>query len=445
MRRKTRRAAWGFGLAWVLAATTMAAPTLDECVRIALKANPDVKSAAYRLHAARATVKEATSAYYPQVGLAGNWMRTDNPPQAFFMALNQRVASLDKDFNHPDDIENARGSVVGQWRLFDSGRREADRQTAARGAQAAGEALQSVRNDLVFQITKAYYTILQARDFVGVQEESVKSISESLRIASERFTAGNALKTDVLSLEVQLSQAREELIRARHAVQLSVAALNAAVGMDVVALTDVGALADTPDSLNRDVQDDDPGLTIEARPEWKAAQAQVAGAEAMMSRARREYLPVVNAFGSVDWDMEPFHGAEQSYLVGAQVELNVFDGFRTRAGVARAASGLAAAQAQADKARRQLTLDLTESRLAAQEARERLDVAARSVATAEEALRITQERFKQGAATVTDLMAVQLGLTAARTRLVVSQYDNLTAKVNVERAAGRLAERWAGL
>lgn len=414
--------------------------TLDQCISTALGANPDIKSASARLEAAKAAIKEAASAYYPQVGLSGNWTRTDNPPQAFFMSLNQRRASLQKDFNNPDDTENIRSSVVAQWRLYDGGRRESDRRATTLGVQAAEGARDTVRNDLVYQITRAYYGILQARAFVQVQEEAEKSITEALRVATERHKAGSAMKTDVLNLNVQLSQTHEDLIRAKNALQLGVAALNTAIGRDMLAASDVVNLpSEPPFAPATNVV----ASRIESRPELHAAESQLAMAQAMATRARREFLPVVNAFGSVDWDRESLHSdAERSYLAGAAVELNIFDGFRNRAGLARAAAGVAEAQAQADKLRNALLLDLTQARLNEQEARERMDVASKSLTGAEEALRITQERYRQGAADITELMAAQVGLTATRTRLTAAHYDSLIAKANVERAGGLLAERW---
>ena len=429
------------GTAGILFAGEADRRTLNDCIAVALKASPDVRSASARLDAARSAIKEAASAYYPQVGLAGNWMRTDNPPQAFFMSLNQRRASLQNDFNHPEDTDNARGSVVAQWRVFDSGRREADRQAATFGARASEQSLAAVRNDLVYEITKAYYGILQVRGFVTVQEEAANSISESLRVATERFKAGGAMKTDVLNLEVQKAQADEELIRARNGLKLSVAALNAAVGVEWLKPADVDGLASRTDPA--DWRDQSGSQTIESRPEWRAMESQVGMAEALATRARREYLPVVNAFGSVDWDSESFGGAERSYLAGAAIELNVFDGFRTRAGVAKAASALIAAQAQADKLKAMLALDLTRARLNVQEAGERMVVAGKALAGAGESLRITQERYKQGAAMITELMAAQAGFTATRIRNVAARFDWLIARADVERASGELGEKWA--
>lgn len=408
--------------------------TLERCIQTALEASPDLQSASARVSAASAAVKEAASAYFPQVGLSGSWTRTDNPPQAFFMSLNQRRASLQEDFNNPSDTENVRGSVVAQWRLFDSGRRVADRQAAKQGARGSEFMLESARNDLVYQITRAYYGILQVRSFIVVQEDALKSLTESLRVATERHQAGSAMKTDVLNLEVQLSQAREELIRAKNGLKLGVAALNNAIGRTLVRPGDVAALRE--DNRISGATNEVSG-GVEARPEWRAMEARVRMTDARVSRARREYLPVVNGVGSVDWDSETLSGFEQSYLVGAAVELNIFDGQRNRSALARAKASATEAQADAEKLRQALELDLTQAKLNEDEARERLEVASKSRASAEEALRITQEQYQQGSVVISDLLMAQMGLTATRTRQVSAQYDCLIAHANVERALGR--------
>ncbi len=410
------------------------AVTLDECVITALKANPDVRAASARLEAARAAVKEATSAYYPQIGIAGNWARTDNPPQAFFMSLNQRRASLQKDFNNPDDTENVRASVIAQWRLYDGGRREADRRASSLGSLAADYALASVRNDLAYQVTRAYYGILEARDFTMVREESLKSLTETLRVATERHKAGAALKTDVLNTEVAVSQAQEDLIRARNGIELAVAALNTAVGRDMLTTGDVAALPHALPSLGTT---NAATVTVERRPEWGSVDAQVRQAEAGAVRARRELMPTVSAFGSLDWDREKWSDSpERSYLAGVSVELNIFDGFRTRAGVDRASAGVVAARAQADKLRQALRLDLLQARLNEQEARERLVVAGKSVAGAEESVRITRERYRQGVADLNDLMMAEVGWASVQARNTAAHYDCLMARANVKRAEG---------
>jgi outer membrane protein len=441
---RIKRTGWWIGIAGVLASGIVLAGeggivSLDHCIRAALEASPDLQGAEARLEAARAAVRDAQSAYYPQVSLGANWMRTDNPPQAFFMELNQRTASLEKDFNNPDDTENTRGSVSARWRLYDGGRREADGRAARLTGEAAARMTEAARNELIFQVTRAYYGVLQATAFMEIQREAVASVEESLRVAKERLSAGSAIRTDVLNLEVQHSQAREDLIRVTNGRKLAVAALNTAVGREVLAESAVVPVVTTVEPLQRMVVAE---RDVEQRPELAGIRLQERATEAMAQRARRDYYPVISAFGSADWDSQSMDNFEQSYIVGAAAELNVFDGFHNRAALAGAKAMHRSAQAMNAKVRNQLLLDLKQAKLREEESWERMGVAEKSVTSAEEALRITKERYQQGASDITELLTAQVGRTATRSRWVAAYYDYKVALSDVDRASGKLEFDW---
>ncbi len=418
------------------------AVTLDECIHIALDENPDARAADYRVTAARAAIREAQSAFYPLVTLSGALNRTDNPPQAFMMALNQRSLNMsDPAFNpnEPQDTENLRMSAGAKMRLLDGGQRRLGRQMAGLGAEASKEALRAVQNDLIYQVIYGYHSVLQASAFVTVQQETVQSLEESLRVAEEHFKAGTTFKTDVLNLEVKLAQAREDLIRAKNGLKLAVVALNTAIGRDAIDADALPAPAST--SIPPPPTTENEG-GIEDRPELIAARKMAAIKEKAAVRSNRDYAPVLNAFGSLDWDSDVSSDFEQSYMVGVMLEWDVFTGFRRGAATAGARANLESARAEEQKARNQLRLDLKQAYLQATEAWERLGVAGKSVESAREALRITQERYAQGAANITDLLTAQVGFTATQTRNVAAQYDYLSALANYERAQGGLVKTY---
>lgn len=417
--------------------TLSAAPvSLDACRAAARADNPGLAAAGQRAAAAAQAITQARSAYYPQLKASAQWVQTDNPPQAFFMRLNQRTASLEEDFNQPDDTDNLRLSAGAAWRLYDFGQRAAQTGMAKAGAEAQQALLRAARNDLDHQVTRAYYGTLQAEAFLDVQQESVASLEENLRIARERLAAGSAVKTDSLNLEVKLAEAREDLIRARNGVELARAALNTAIGRNLVGEGDaLSAPADLPARPAPPAPD-----RIEQRGEWQAAQAAVRVRESALRKARRQSAPAINAFGSLDFDDDGSASYEQSYLVGVSAEVDLFTGGRNRGAAAQALAETEAARADLARAGNELRLDLRQATLGVGEAFERVDVAGKSLASAEEALRITRERYQQGAADITELLTAQVGLTATRTRLAAARYDYLIARSNLERAQGLLSK-----
>lgn len=412
------------------------AMTVEDAILAALENNPDIETTEQRIQSARAIRRQAASAYYPWVNASAQYARSDNPPQAFMMTLNQRQLNMmDPAFNpnEPDDTENLRGSLSAQWRLFDGGRREADAHMARLGEEAARLMAEAVRNQLVFEVTRAYYQALQAAAFVEVQADSVKSIEESLRIARERYEAGSAMRTDVLNLETQLAQNREDLIKAQNGYQLALAALNTVMGKPLATADNLSA---PPSSASNDPTVSPSSASVEARAELRAAAIMARIKEYAWRKANREYSPSISVFASSDWDSPVSSDFEQSYMVGAVAEINLFDGFRTRGARAAARAEWRAAQAEMRKLRDQLQLDLTRAELALREASERLDVTRKNLESAQEALRITREQYEQGAADIALLLQAQVGVTAMRTRNIAAQYDYLVAQADWRRAQG---------
>lgn len=428
-------------VAWMPAAGD--AVTLEDCIQTALKDNPDTQAASARIEAAREALQQSAASYYPWISLSAEYSRTDNPPQAFMMELNQRtldMAAPSFNPNEPDDTRNIRLSAAAQWRLYDGGRREADRGMADVAVKLSESALRGLRNALIHEVTRGYYGVLQAGALMRVQEEQVASLEENLRVARERFDNGSVVKTDVLNLEVRLAEAHEDLIRARNGRRLAVAALNTAIGRElVVAEAELQGTDRMPEEM---VVDPDAEDAVAARPELQAARLMVRMGERKVSRARREYVPAFNAFGSMDSDGKDLGDSESSYVMGVRAEWNLFEGFRRKHMVGEARSALNAAKAQAVSVGNRLRLDLRTAVLEAEEARERLAVTRKSVESAGEALRITRERYQQGAADIVELLTAQVGLTAIRTRDVSAFYDCLVACSNVARARGQLVEMY---
>jgi len=412
---------------------------LDGFIRESLERNPGIRAMTHRVAASQAVVRQARSAWMPRLGASASYMLTDNAPQAFMMKLNQRQLDMSDpgfDFNVPDDTENIRLSLGLKYRLYD-GARVARIGGAGIGGQIAAAQEQAVRNTLVHEVTRGYYQVLEAQAFVAVQTAALASLEESLRVAGERFASGSAVRTDVLNLEVQTAQARENLIRARNGVRLAIAALNTAIGYEAV------GEAGLPTPVLQPVA---PALVAAdaelARPEMRIGELQAQAAVWGLKAARRERDPVLNAFGSSDWDSEDLSDNERSYTAGVALEWEWFSGFEKGAKVEEARQLVQAAESGRDQVRRELAFDLRQATLALEEAWARLQVTSQAVGSADEALRITRAQYTEGAAEISVLLVAELGLTETRMRDTAAMYDYQIARSNLERAMGRLATRY---
>jgi len=418
------------------------AASLEACVTAALEDNPDVQAGMERINAARYMIMQAKSAYYPRLYLAGAYAYTDNPTQAFMMTLNQRnldMMSPGFDPNEPDATDNARFTLGLKYRLYNGGINVIGIEMAEVGKEAYEFQLRSVRNELVYQVTRGYYGVLQSQAFVQVQEESIDSLEENLRVARERYNAGSVVKTDLLNLEVKLAQAREDLIRASNGVRLAIVSLNTAIGSDLIPAEGLpaqerGEIDYMPAQLNYG--------DIENRPELMATRKMVSMKEQTYKKSRHSNYPTLDAYGTYDVDTGDLDEFENSYLVGVVAEWEFFSGFQGSNNSKSTRSEWQAAKYEEQKVYNNLRLDLHQAYLQSLEGWQRLQVARKSVESAEEALRITSEQYKGGVADITILLTAQVGLTAQKTRDVAAYYDYLSALSNFERARGNAVSKY---
>ena len=416
----------GVVLSWSLSALCAEPWTLERVLQQALASNPDARLAQQRIVAAQAGLEQADAAFWPRVQFQSSYTGSDNPMQAFGSILNQRAYSSSLNFNDVPSVDdlNARGLVT--FPLYAGGKNTATRKAAKANTDAARQDNEALRNALGFEVSRAFYTVLKTRQFIQAAEAGVKSFEGSLAVAQKRLDGGTLLKTGVLDIEVRLSQAREELVRARNANALAVRVLRNLLGIESGAFE----VADSAPPINASDSGD-----FSDRPELAAARHREQAAQQQARATKGGYLPRVNAFGSVDydygWNYE--HGGG-SYTAGALLQWDLWDGKMTRAKVAEANANVELAREEQRKLRLALDLEAEQARLDLKAANERLSVTGQAVAQAAESASLTRARFEQELALSTQLIDAETALVAARVRRAEAEADRQIAIAALRKA-----------
>ncbi|MGH7534840.1 MAG: TolC family protein, partial [Gemmatimonadales bacterium] len=100
-------------------------------------------------------------------------------------------------------------------------------------------------------------------------------------------------------------------------------------------------------------------------------------------------------------------------------------------------ASLDVAEANAADVRREVAAALTTRLAELDAAQARIEIAQVSVVAATEDLRVQQERYRLGASTIVDLLTSQEALNQAEVDVVVSRFDYLRAKAQLEALIGR--------
>ncbi|HMD62041.1 MAG TPA: TolC family protein [Opitutaceae bacterium] len=407
--------------------------TLDRALATASGRNPDVRIARERIAGAEALITQASSAWMPQLSLQGRYTETNSPMMAFGSILNQRAFNAGLDFNHPGQIDNLSGAGTIAYSIYSGGRATAGREAAKAGARAAQEYLRAAQNQLAAEVVKAFLGIEKSREAVAAMEGGVSAYAAAVDVARARFGAGQMLKADLLSLEVQLAQTSETLASVRHGAALEERAFLFLLGEEPTGGR--VELAENDASLARltlpDTRDYSP------RPELVALQERVLAAEAMVRATQAGRLPTVNAFAGYEYDRgwKLDRGAD-SWMGGVSVGLSVFDGGQTSGRIRQAAAELAEARETLRKATLGISLEAEQARLAYADAQERLRVSSQAVDQAEESAALSRARFEKGALLTSDLIGVESRRIEARVRRVVAEADERIALADLRRALG---------
>ena len=404
--------------------------TVRQAVRFALESSPDSRIIRQRIDAARALVQQTRAAFYPRIGVSGQYSQTDNPMYSFGNILTQGEFNQAINFNDPGRTDDLNLSANIEYRLYNGGRDLAGLSAAKAGAEAATNDYQALQGRLGFEVVRAFFSIVQAEETVQSRQSQMDAINASLAVAKARFEEGVLLRSELLNLKVQEANARENLIVARHGLELAKRGFNNLLGLKGgdVRLDPLQDQAVTPPA--------DAGYT--GRPELQGIDALIRAASARLRQAEGNRYPTADAFASYQTDKgyDSLHGSGNSWLAGLRLNYTIFEGNRSGALVAEARSRLNEAREQNRKLDLAIALEVEQARLALIQAEERLAVTGKMAELALENAQINRERFKEGVVLSADLIEVENRLTDARVHQTQAKAGRRIAIADLRRAMG---------
>ncbi len=414
--------------------------TLDQAIGYALTNNPDLQIAVERIKQAEARLGIALSAFYPQISARASYENSNNPAQVFAMIVAQRDfdANAMQNINSPGYRQNFRPEIVGTLSLFRGGQDYQKSKAAELGVDVAEFERLTVKNALVEAVTISFYAYQAAGEAIKIAKDSIHAISSELKQTKLQYEAGTALKSEVLSLDVKLAEAKEAEIRAVNAIELSKTSIANLLGLgNSTVFSIVAASKLIKPHLNVSFD----GMleqAMGARPEVMAVAKQVEISERELKAERGAYLPKADAFVSYGQNSQSpgFSGHKDNVTVGVAVEMNLFSGFNTKQRVSAAERKVKEMREMARKTRLAIEQEVKTAFLNLQEALARLHVAETSVQAAEEALRLVHEERRAGMATVTRYIESEVARNKAQSGSIAAHYDALSAEIALKKAVG---------
>jgi len=410
--------------------------TKDKVIASSLAYNEMLAASGAMRDAAAADALGAWRGFLPQVQLGSFFLRSDDALSSFgFKLQNRSVTQMDFDptrLNNPGETNNFISRIQLLQPIFNGGMGLYGKQAANAASRAAELKHRRATETVRYHAIQAFEGLTLARSYEGVMVAAVTSAEGHVRQARSMVANDMATEADLLQAQVYLSALQQQLIEVRN--MLAVAGEQ--IKLLTATVTQLPLAADTRASTASEtaVPEEFDLLSVRARSDLLARVEEAEAAGKMAGVARGSLLPHVNLSLQQDWySLDNLFGNDaNSWSLGVFATWDIFKGMQNIGEIKKANAQQRAAEYMVDFETRQAEVEATQAWLQARAAREKVAVARNAVGAAREGLRIVTNQYREGLASMVNLLDTQAAATMAEGNLVQALHDLSVGLANLE-------------
>ena len=411
---------------FVLRLQAQQAVTLDEALDLALTRSPVYAQAMVSVDNAREGRRAAIGSFLPGVNLSTG--ASVRPGSVFDPTTEAQVSTTNRSFS---------GGLSVGMDLFTGGRNRSELNLADLEIQAADVALVGQRFEVILQTKRFFFGALEQADLLEVAQGRVDRAEESLELVRRQVTAGVATASDSLRVRLELVNAQQSALQTETQLRAARTSLGRQIGVAGTASAIPPAdMEPSPLALS----DEEIYRVAELNsPEVRASELAARADQASVTSARAAYLPTARISSGYNWSNSEwgFGGGEGRWNgLSLSMSYSAFNGFSRESSVARAENQLRIARLQEDDTRLMAREQADAALFAIRTAQRAVEIAEDATAVAEEDLRVVFQRFDVGVATAFEVVTSQVALMEAEASRVVTRYDYLIARAELEAILG---------
>lgn len=410
--------------------------SVDQAIEIGLNNSKTLHSSLMKVKSAQSKVKESNALRLPVLKLNAGYRRLSEVDP---FIINTPFGSFPI---APGIFDNYSAQLSLFQPLFTGFRLAGNLTMNEELANAVNEDYNRDKSELLFNIRNSYWSVYKAIQFKKVMDETVGQIKAHLEDARNLEKAGMITRNDILKIEVQLSNALYQQVDAENAVKLSTVALNNVIGIPLDTEIEISSEADisgySTGQLSALINE-----AVEKRPELKAADSRIKAGEAGVTLAKSSWYPQISLYGNYYYSkpnqriLPTQNRFDATWDAGVNISMNVWDWLTTKHQTDQAEAQLAQAVDGFGIIKDGITMEVTQNYLNVNQAERKISIAKLSVEQAEENLRVTSQKFKNGLTTSSELIDAETALIGSKTNYTTSLVDYELAKAKLEKSIGK--------
>lgn len=417
----------------LMAGQAQAADLLD-ITRDALDQNAELASAQALFKSVEAGRDVANADLLPQVNASGQVAHRRQ-----YDSQSPKTPGFGSGGVSDDNVTSGRLTLEATQALFDA-RNTAEVVQAERQIDQQLYQLATVEQQLLIDVSAAYFDILRAREVLDARRAQQRAIERQFEQAREQFDVGLIAITDVEEARARFDQATAQRITAENDLQVSFEVLQRLTGKRYENInmlkSDMPVVSPSPGDPAEWVE-----LAMKKNPLVLASEAGVKVSRSSVDIARAQRLPVVQAFASYEYgdsDSDVLNGHDSVSQVGVGVSMPLFTGGRTSASIRQGTYQLASSQYDFESQRRATMQQVRSLFTQVGNNVAKVEALAQSVVSNQSALDATRAGYEVGTRNIVDVLNAEQSLYDAVADYADARYRYVTDYLTLRQQSGTL-------
>lgn len=409
--------------------------TLKRAVKIALSNNPAISADKWDARSAQAEYDRAVSQRWPRLDAAGDYRNY----------VNQQRLAPPSPAGHmgPFSDNIASGNLILGMPLYTGGQITNQIKAAKLLQQAQSHTLARSKQELIFNVSSVYYSILAQRHIIDSIEFSQRTLDAHLKRVKDLIANEKAAPVDKLRIEVRLSDIEQQLIEQKNAMDIKREALVTLMGIEEPeeSITMAGELI-RPREEKTSALKDLIARAYEQRSDYHSARAEVKARAHKIEIAEARGLPEVSLVGSYgrNYDADDTSSTEEVGNIGLLMSVPLFTGGAIEADICKQKAQYHSAEQQLRKLKLKIRLEVKTAYKNLISAGERVEATKKSIDQGKESLRIERLKYNSGKASITDVLDAQAELLNADRNYYQALADYYISRSQLQLAKGHFDE-----
>lgn len=442
-------------LATAVTVGTAQAQTLTQALSAAYASNPTLQAARAALRGKDETIVQARADLWrPKVSINSGVTRTRLSQAEGLSLTAQACASFQlpicaEDLTPQSRDDNASVGVDVLLNLYKGGQTIAQINFAKAVIAAQRASLANTEQQVMLDVSQAYTEILVDMERRDLFSENERNLGTLKQVVDHFFKAQQATITEVAEVAAEVAQAKTRRLQAVGDLAVARGKYNALVGSYPISIRDWPKPPPLPATLGEAT-----AIALRDNPSILAAQNTLLANEASLASAKGTVLPTVDFVMDWSWarDRVPSSGQADfnsyssnyllksrstNYMIGIKLNMPLYEGGALTSQIRQQREAVSQAKSQLEEATRATRQNLEAAWELVDAARSKLQAVAAQLDAARIALTGNERAYRDGHATVRDVLTARQKLNEAEFESIQSRQQLIIASERLVAAMGR--------